>query len=176
MWAHAWVQRRAVHGARLPRCGGILRISSKRRLQCSERLSLCHDIMKLCAIADKEHVGHQEPHSTAEMGLKWTRSSCITLQAYSIAISREVCARTHYSRLRLLPGMHTPQNGLTIRSLSLYVCLCAPSEVVPAWIEAMSPLGEDSLKPPRTVPWPMERNAQFFASRNHCQPRDERYA
>jgi hypothetical protein len=61
----------------------------------------------------------------------------------------------HSSRLRVLPKMHTPQNGLTVRSLSLYLGLCSANEVIPRWVEPISPFEDDSLNL-LVVPWPME--------------------
>ena len=111
--------------------------------------------MKLCAIADEacQGIGSPLDGDESEVDEEFLYHAAGLLHRDLPGSS--VCEELHYSRLRVLPKMHTPQNGLTIRSLSLYVCLCAPSEVVPAWIEAMSPLVEDSLNL-LVVPWPME--------------------
>jgi hypothetical protein len=65
-----------------------------------------------------------------------------------------LCFEIDKSRLRVLPRMHTPQNGLTERSLSLNLSLCDPSEVVPQWLT--TPFTElDSLNI-LMIPWPIE--------------------
>jgi hypothetical protein len=69
--------------------------------------------------------------------------------------SGTLCSSIHVSRLRVLPRMHTPQNGLTDRSLSLYLSLCDPSEVVPKWLSTQFIQRDDSLNL-LLVPWPPE--------------------
>ena len=68
-------------------------------------------------------------------------------------------------RVRVLPKMHTPQTGLTIRSFSMYLALCNPSEVVPQWVNPRYQFPDDSLNL-LLVPWPLEiYPIQFRASR-----------
>jgi hypothetical protein len=45
-----------------------------------------------------------------------------------------LCKRIHPSKSRVLPKMHTPQNGLTIRSVSHYLAYCNTPDVTPQWV------------------------------------------
>ena len=65
-----------------------------------------------------------------------------------------LCHEIDGSRLKVLPRMHTPQNGLTDRSLSLYLSLCDSSEVVPGWLSTQF-IQRDSFNL-LMVPWPLE--------------------
>ncbi|MGA2597175.1 MAG: hypothetical protein ABSH09_09320 [Bryobacteraceae bacterium] len=68
-------------------------------------------------------------------------------------------------RVRVLPKMHTPQMGLTIRSFAMYLALCSPSEVVPQWVNPPFRFRDDSLNL-LLVSWPLEiYPIQFRASR-----------
>jgi hypothetical protein len=130
-----------------------------------EHLGLCQDILELCAIADETCQGIGSPLDGDESDVDEEFLYYAAGLLHRDLPGSSVCNEIHSSRLRVLPKMHTPQNGLTIRSLSLYVCICAPNEVVPAWIEAMSPLVDDSLNL-LVIPWPMEVfPAQFHVAR-----------
>ena len=50
--------------------------------------------------------------------------------------------------------MHTPQNGLTERSLSLHLSLCEASEVTPQW--QSSPFLQGDSMNLLLIPWPFE--------------------
>jgi len=58
------------------------------------------------------------------------------------------------TRVRVLPPMYTPQNGLTDRSLSLYLAMCDAGEVMPRWLSTQFLQG-DSINLP-LIPWPLE--------------------
>ena len=50
-----------------------------------------------------------------------------------------LCNQMHPSRLRVLPELHVPQSGLTVRSLSRNLALCTGEEIRPQWINIPSP-------------------------------------
>ena len=72
------------------------------------------------------------------------------LQSSDTLCSKEI----HVTRLRVLPRMHTPQSGLTDRSLSLYLSLLDPCEVVPKW--QPSAFVERESFNLLLIPWPFE--------------------
>jgi hypothetical protein len=78
------------------------------------------------------------------------------LEEYNSLCSRAI----HPSRLTVLPKMHTPQNGLTERSLSLYLSLFVPAEVVPRWIR--TPFIQGTALSLLLVPWPYQTLARQF--------------
>jgi len=64
-----------------------------------------------------------------------------------------LCRQIHPSRARVLPKMHTPQNGLTIRSLSHYLAYCPATEIKPEWYSFGTDTQEHSLNL-LVIPWP----------------------
>ncbi|HWH61491.1 MAG TPA: hypothetical protein VN682_27965 [Terriglobales bacterium] len=78
-----------------------------------------------------------------------------------------LCCEIDKSRLRVLPKMHTPQNGLTIRSLSMHLALCQGHDITPLWVLSgawSKPLLTSSLNL-LLVPWPEHvRPSQFAES------------
>ena len=76
-----------------------------------------------------------------------------------------LCRDIHPSRGRVLPKMHTPQNGLTVRSLSHNLGFCETPDIAPKWLTAGvedDHHGFNFL----LVPWPpVIRPNQFLATR-----------
>jgi hypothetical protein len=65
-------------------------------------------------------------------------------------------------RLRVLPKMHSPKNGLTIRSFSHHLALCVTDEVNPRWVQAVKFPPEFRAINLLLVPWPPKvRPVQF---------------
>jgi hypothetical protein len=72
-----------------------------------------------------------------------------------------LCARIHHSKLRVLPKMHTPQSGLTMRAFSHHLALCMPNEVHCDW-HNLPVNTQGSCLNLLLVPWPKSvRPAQF---------------
>ncbi|WP_433974962.1 hypothetical protein [Tunturiibacter lichenicola] len=65
-----------------------------------------------------------------------------------------LCEEVHPDNARVLPKMHTPQSGLTIRSLSLHLSLITTDEIVPRWHYLPEHVG-DAFNV-LFVPWPLE--------------------
>jgi hypothetical protein len=59
----------------------------------------------------------------------------------------------HPSKLRVLPKLHTPESGLTIRSLSHNLALLFGGEVEPVWVQGLFREDADALNI-LVVPWP----------------------
>jgi len=105
--------------------------------------------MKLVAVADEacEGVGAPKDQAREDDPLQ-------DLGADLLAEYGTLCLEIDPSRLRVLSRMHTPQNGLTERSLSLYLSLCEASEVTPQW--HFSPFLESDSMNLLLIPWPFE--------------------
>jgi hypothetical protein len=85
-----------------------------------------------------------------------------------------LCEAVDTSRAVVLPKMHTPQSGLSIRSLSHHLAFCTPGEVTPRWDVAPAPLGTASLNL-LLLPWPLEVvPTQFRYNKGHLSNMDER--
>lgn len=75
-----------------------------------------------------------------------------------------LCRDIHPSRARVLPKMHTPQNGLTIRSLSHHLAYCSGSDMQPNWVSLATPQKSHSLNL-LLIPWPhIVEPVQFVAT------------
>jgi len=124
--------------------------------EAQDRHALCEALMKLVVLADEacEGVGAPQKQTVHEYDrLLDTASAFLTTWG-------TLCYRVSRSRLRVFPKMHTPQTGLTDRSLSHYLCLCDSSEVTPHWL-TNSFLPSDSMNL-LLIPWPFEVLANEF--------------
>jgi len=68
------------------------------------------------------------------------------------------------SRARVLPKQHTPQSGLTIRSLSHYLCLCLTDEISPHW--HLHPKQFESSINLLLIPWPDQIQPSQFRGKD----------
>ena len=76
-----------------------------------------------------------------------------------------VCREVDSSRIRVLPKQHTPQSGITVRSLSHHLALCPATSVAAAWHQLPAtapsdptPEGVNVL----VVPWPLSESPSHF--------------
>jgi len=91
---------------------------------------LCQALLQLCAAADEASEGVGIPSADASEG------NPFEVEANLLLVVREggsLCRHIHPSRARVLPKLHTPRNGLTIRSLSHNLALCPAGEINPRW-------------------------------------------
>lgn len=76
-----------------------------------------------------------------------------------------LCKEIHPSRARVLPKMHTPQSGLTIRSLSHHLGYCPGSDMLPFWYN-LAPSARAHSMNLLLVPWPaVVEPSQFFSTK-----------
>jgi hypothetical protein len=76
-----------------------------------------------------------------------------------------MCKEIDPIRARVLPKMHTPQNGMTIRSLSHYVAYCPASDLRPEWYSFGTDTQEHALNL-LLIPWPPQiAPSQFLANK-----------
>jgi len=114
----------------------------------AEDRDLLKALMTLIAVADEasEGVGVPEDAEEDDLFLRLTRGF--------LREDATLCVEIDPARLRVLPRMHTPQNGLTERSLSLYLSMCETGEVTPRWLSTPF-LQHDSINL-LLIPWPHE--------------------
>jgi hypothetical protein len=112
--------------------------------------ALCEALMMLAAVADEacEGVGAPEDQLSDE------DDPLLSHGSYFLTESGALCVEIDQSRLQVLPRMHTPQNGLTERSLSLYLSLCEAGEVTPQWLS--DPFLQSGSVNLLLIPWPFE--------------------
>ena len=139
-------------------------------LDLSSNSECCVAILNLLGAADAaSHSIGIYSFSSSKTHCPYTRIADFKLHDSRLAetVGVSLCDRIHPSKARVLPKMHTPQNGLTIRNLSHNLAYCQDPGVRPVWWNAAE---QDS---PHTlnlllVPWPAEVRPNQFqsASRN----------
>jgi hypothetical protein len=128
----------------------------------SEDNDLLQALVQLCAVADEacslmgvfDKDGSPEPETEEELEFDFQADSL--LEELS-----SLCYEIHPSRLRVLPKMHTPQTGLTIRSFSLNLALITSGEIKPTWQIYPYLFGKKSMHI-LFVPWPRKVDADDF--------------
>jgi predicted amidohydrolase len=128
---------------------------------------LLQALIELCAVADEtsnqlgifDKDGSSEPETEEEQDFDFQADSLLEE-------SSSLCYEIHPSRLRVLPKMHTPQTGLTIRSFSLNLALVTTGEITPTWHIYPYLLGEKSIRI-LFVPWPRKVDADDIRPAPH---------
>jgi hypothetical protein len=129
---------------------------------------LLQALVQLCAVADEScnSLGIHEKDTTAAEAASEEEKE-FDFQADSLLDeASSLCYEIHPSRLRVLPKMHTPQSGLTIRSFSLNLALVTTSEITPQWLNYPSLFGKRTLKI-LFIPWPRRVDPEDFCPAPH---------
>jgi hypothetical protein len=119
-----------------------------------ERPKLAHALLQVLAAADEAcanaalYVGDNDDFSTA------------AFDALSESHGRTLCKAVDISRAVVLPKLHTPQTGLTFRSLTHHLALYAPGEMRPQW--KTTPRTTD-LSRVLLLPWPLKIDKKAFS-------------
>jgi hypothetical protein len=122
----------------------------------SHDVELCRILLELSAIADEACVG---------IGL-WSEEDFL-IQAHERLLQvSTLCHSIHPSRLRVLPKLHTPQSGLTIRSFSHNLALCLTGDITPHWYIVPAHSSEPHSLNLLLIPWPPFINPSQF---RHCK-------
>jgi hypothetical protein len=97
---------------------------------CHER-ELCETLLQIYATADAASYAVGLPTSSAEDHDQFYEHGAELLLMGERGST--LCESVHTTRVRVLPKMHTPQTGLTIRSFSHHLALCGTDEMRPEW-------------------------------------------
>jgi hypothetical protein len=114
-------------------------------------------LLMLCAAADEASHGVGIPSRPTD-----PRPDLFeTVAAGQLQLSNSLCRQVDPSRLAVLPKLHTPQSGLTVRSLSHHLAVCLTGDFTPQWqIVPSSPIDQNLNL--LLVPWPYSiRPSQF---------------
>jgi hypothetical protein len=101
---------------------------------------LCCTLIQLCAAADEACIGVGRPLPDAAIASRPFRIEA-SKRLLDCARHNEVstlCKKVHQSTIRVLPKLHTPQSGITIRSLTLNLALCPAGDVKVRWTECLT--------------------------------------
>jgi hypothetical protein len=152
-WREAWVKNRKLPAA-LDECWSA--VTQRWNLPISSikaDAKLCQSLLQLCAAADQACEGVGSTYSSVQSALDEQFHFQAEDVLSPIQNGSSLCREVHATRARVLPKMHTPWSGLTIRSLLLYLSLCDSDEVSPEWITLGSYPERESMNL-LLVPWP----------------------
>jgi hypothetical protein len=86
--------------------------------------TLCDTLLQVCASADEASVDFGIPSDDPRRFTKLEWRATLQLLKSNYAEGATLCEEVSPIRARVLPKLHTPQNGLTMRSLSHHLALC----------------------------------------------------
>lgn len=119
----------------------------------ADHLPQCQLLLELAAIADEASFGlgipEQEDLSAEEEQFQDHGNDLLADQTEHGA---SLCEQLDLSRVRVLPKMHCPQSGLTIRSFSHHLAICFGDEIKPMWHQRK--LDVESAFNLLVIPWP----------------------
>jgi hypothetical protein len=136
----------------------------------SKAARLCRNLIEILAIADETCFGIGIPFGEYSSWSCWQKLAAFHLvwQFHNESPST-LCRYIKPELLSVLPKLHTPQSGITIRSLSHNLALCHGSEVKSHWLWGGSPyVDERHGLNILLLPWPVTVHPADFTS---CEPR-----
>jgi hypothetical protein len=122
--------------------------------QLREDPSLAHALFELAAIADEASAGVGLPRSSDSSGKSASFYRRARRQLLPNEKGSSLCIEIDPTRLRILPKMHAPGKGLTIRSLSHHLALCSGDEICPFWETSIAYASQRESLNLLVVPWP----------------------
>ncbi len=124
---------------------------------------LCRALLQLCLVADEASKGIGFRIGIEDRN---PRSLFFLLAAFRLKFNqyRSLGWAVPPEKAMVLPKQHTPQVGLTLRSLSHNLALCPAGEVTPSWrLPHSLPKGVSlDLMNFLLLPWPLELSAKDF--------------
>jgi hypothetical protein len=113
--------------------------------------AVCDALIQVCASADEASFGFGIPSEDPRRLTQLEWQANLQLLTSNYAQGASLCKEVSPMRARVLPKLHTPQNGLTIRSLSHHLALC-DGDTHPRWW--WIPLKSDHALNVLVIPWP----------------------
>ncbi len=127
-------------------------------------------LLQLSAAADEACFGVGQPEPTTAMQTAASDYLEVVLAppdspegSARLRAPATLCWQIHPSRGSVLPKLHTPQSGLTVRALSHHLAFCSASEVSPLWFVNNFSIPEHSINL-LAVPWPAEVSPSQFSA------------
>lgn len=126
-------------------------------------------LVELTAMADEASFGAGIPDLNPVEESAFHRFAMIKL-ARERSTGSTLCEQLHPSRVIVLPKLHAPKGGISVRSLSHHLAAVEPSEVRPVWTSVATMPASKSLNL-LLVPYPYEvKPAQFAPCEEHQAP------
>lgn len=135
--------------------------------RCAADDDLCRSLLQLNGYADEASAGLGLPTYDSTEGYFYTAAKFFLETKGKVTF----CHLVDPSKARVLGKKHTPQHGLTLRSMTHHLSLCMPWEVEAQWYDFDAPRVSDVLNL-LLLPWPLEVNARDFS----CVETDDNHA
>jgi len=137
---------------------------------------LCDALLRLCAAADeacrgvgctlsspKTAAANPDADARAAARQAFLEDASTQLLASTLKLNvSTLCKKVHHSTVRVLPKLHTPQSGITIRSLTHNLALCPAGDVKAKWAECLST--KRHCLNILLAPWPLKVTPAHFQS------------
>lgn len=130
----------------------------------SQNDDLCCALLQLCSAADEACGGVGIP-----AGPGTTTDDAFEFEAMqTLILNQTLCRRIDANRLRVLPKLHAPRSGMTLRSLTHNLALCPAEDVRPRWRVLPGGPEENRGLNLLLLPWPTTVvPRQFYAVPGH---------
>jgi predicted amidohydrolase len=147
----------------------VLRHKDTRLDSVCDKAELCVALIQLCATSDAASFGIGLPTPPGKgYDRFFEHAGLLLIEGMSQLEGKAgstLCESVHTTRVRVLPKMHTPQTGLTVRSFSHHLALCRTDEMQADWFNMPGNYQPDRLTV-LLVPWPYAMGTgQFVRSR-----------
>lgn len=127
-------------------------------LHIAEHARVYDALLHLCAAADEACVGVGFGRSNPEPFLVYA-SWLLFRSGEDLGVST-LCLHVDHAAARVLPKLHTPQSGITIRSLTHHLALCPAADVKVKWAE--NPCVKRHYFNLLVAPWPLATSPADF--------------
>jgi hypothetical protein len=123
--------------------------------------SVCKLLLEILAVADEASAGVGLPKPNDKFEKRALTDLAITSSDPG-GQNATLCRDISRSRFTVLPKLHTPQTGITIRSLSHHLALCPGSDVSVRWETSLSSEFTNQTFNLLLFPWPFEVEPSQF--------------
>jgi hypothetical protein len=128
-----------------------------------EAKTLCRALLQILAAADEASVGVGVP-DPADSFVNAANRLLPRRQGSTL------CREIDRSRLKVLPKCHTPQTGISLRSLTHHLALWSSADVTPLWFPGLLRASESVASQDEihnlnllVIPWPMKMSPMSFS-------------
>jgi len=135
---------------------------------CQNCEKVCDALIQICACADEACEGIGLTVSAADP-FDLEVEAVLRNQLLTYKSVRTLCKEIDTSNISVLPKLHTPQSGMTIRSMSHHLALCSSGEVEPQFVTAAHKSIDQHLNL-LLVPWPEKIQPSHFSEVSGSKP------
>lgn len=138
----------------------------------SQNDDLCYALLQLCSAADEASAGAGIPAGSSKATYDEFEFDAIQ----RLTFSHTLCRSLDPNRIRVLPKLHAPRSGMTLRSLTHNLALCPAEDVAARW--RVLPGGPETSRGLNLLllPWPTTVvPRQFYAVPGHLNNMPPRF-